>query len=119
MGIVAERTERATMRGLTGGTKEITVVRREGDDSWVIEFEGTITVTDSNGRTHTECARQTWRFNQESGFVLTISFGTEKDPRVQLAGNDRTPAQVIGETIAATIRATSNPSATRGGREGA
>jgi len=92
-------------------------VTRESGDSWIIEFEGKITVTETDGSKHTECARQTWRFNQDTGFLLTINFGTEAEPRVSLAGNDRTAASVIGETIAATIRATTNPPATHAGHE--
>ena len=87
------------------------VLRQEGE-AWRIEFEGTVTVTDRDGSTHRECATQAWSFSSDSGFLVTINFGTERTPRVSLAGNDKTPMGVVAETIASTIRATSSQSET-------
>jgi len=78
-----------------------------------IHFEGRVTVTDPDGTQHTECARQDWTFSDESSFLVQIAFGNEADPRVTLAGNERTPPQVVAETIASAIRASSSPSGTR------
>jgi len=72
-----------------------------------ITFEGAVTITDADGTEHRECVRHHWTFDDESSFLVQIAFGNEAEPRVQLAGNERTPARVIGETIASAIRATS------------
>lgn len=85
---------------------------RHSEDGLRIEMEGTVTVTDPDGRQHTECARQKWSFSADSGFLLTIHFGTELKPRIAYAGTAKTPADHIGEAIASAIRATSTPSET-------
>jgi hypothetical protein len=99
------------------GKRGTVLARESGEGSWTIEFEGPITVTDRDGRRYCEYARQTWRFSQDNGFVLNIEFGQEEEPRVTLAGNDKTGAGVIGETIASTIRSTAIQRGTREGRE--
>lgn len=78
-----------------------------------IQFEGSITVTDRDGTEHRECARQNWTFSDASSFLVQVSFGTEAEPRVTLAGNERTAATVVAETIAAAIRASAIPPETR------
>lgn len=90
---------------------------RNGGDGLQIEFEGTITVTETDGRTHREHACQKWTFSTDAGFLLTINFGNERQPRVSYAGTNKTPASHIGEAIASAIRATSSPSSTHEGPE--
>ena len=92
-------------------------VLRTGDSGLTIEFEGTVTVTEPDGRQHKECARQKWSFSNDRGFLLTINFGNERKPRVSFAGTDKTPSSHIGEAIASAIRATSTPSETHGAPE--
>lgn len=99
------------------GDNEGSMMLRQEGETWRIEFEGIITVTDRDGATSTECIRQTWSFSSDSAFLLTLNFGTERTPRVSLAGNDKTSIGVIGETVASTIRATSSQPASHPGPE--
>lgn len=98
--------------------REIGPTVRQGSDSLEIEFEGQVTVTERDGKQHSEHACQRWTFSKDSGFLLTINFGTERKPRVTLAGTDKTPAAHIGEAVASAIRAMSSQPSTHEGPEG-
>jgi hypothetical protein len=85
----------------TTGGREYGTQRR--GHSRTIEFKGLFTVTDRNGDRFQECTENTWRFTDDNGWVITVGIG--ENPRVAIAGNDRTPLSIVGEAIASTIRA--------------
>lgn len=78
-------------------------------DGLRIQFKGKMIVTDPDGTERSEYACQTWSFSNDTGFLLTINFGTERKPRITYAGTAQTPASHIGEAIASAIRGVAIP----------